>query len=143
MAQRPTLETPRLILRPFNLGNRRAETGYWIGVPFWGRGYCTEAGWEVVRYGFEQIALDRIYAHHFTGTMPPAASWPNSAWRTMAASDSTSGNGRSAKTWTCGGCFGRDGMGPEHMACATYLNALTGRRQEQRTAAELTADGRR
>ncbi len=42
-----------------------AELGYWIGVPYWGRGYATEAAREVVRYGFEQLWLHRIYAAHF------------------------------------------------------------------------------
>jgi len=42
-----------------------AEIGYWIGVPFWGRGYATEAAAEVVRYGFEERGLRRIYAMHF------------------------------------------------------------------------------
>lgn len=44
----------------------RAEIGYWIGVPYWGRGYATEAGWEVIRYGFEQLGLNKIYAGCFS-----------------------------------------------------------------------------
>lgn len=43
---------------------RMAELGYWIGRPFWGNGYCTEAAREVLRYGFEVLALDRIFARH-------------------------------------------------------------------------------
>jgi [ribosomal protein S5]-alanine N-acetyltransferase len=135
MLQRPTLQTPRLILRPFHLedavtvqslaGTRevarftlsvphpyedgmaeawierheaeciekqlfnfaitlrdsgelcgamslglapraqRAEIGYWLGVPFWGQGYCTEAARAVVNYGFDALELNRIYANHF------------------------------------------------------------------------------
>ena len=42
-----------------------AEMGYWVGVPFWGRGYCTEAAREMVRFGFQQLGLNRIHAHHF------------------------------------------------------------------------------
>lgn len=42
-----------------------AEIGYWIGVPYWGRGYATEAAAAVIRYGFEQLNLNRIYAAHF------------------------------------------------------------------------------
>ena len=45
--------------------HQRAEMGYWMGVPNWNRGYCTEAARAVVRYGFEALALDRIYATHF------------------------------------------------------------------------------
>ncbi|MDD5327057.1 MAG: GNAT family N-acetyltransferase [Phycisphaerae bacterium] len=42
-----------------------AELGYWIGTPFWNNGYCTEAAKAVLRYGFEELKLQRIYAHHF------------------------------------------------------------------------------
>jgi RimJ/RimL family protein N-acetyltransferase len=45
----------------------RAELGYWIGVPFWGNGYATEAGRAIVRYGFEQFKFNRIFAAHFAG----------------------------------------------------------------------------
>jgi RimJ/RimL family protein N-acetyltransferase len=43
-----------------------AEIGYWIAVPYWGRGYATEAAAEVVRYGFEERNLQRVFACHFT-----------------------------------------------------------------------------
>ena len=45
--------------------NQRAELGYWIAVPFWGHGYATEAAYEIVRYGFESLHLNRIFAGHF------------------------------------------------------------------------------
>jgi RimJ/RimL family protein N-acetyltransferase len=50
-----------------DIEQRRAELGYWIGVPFWGNGYATEAAREVVRYGFEKLKLNRIFATHFRG----------------------------------------------------------------------------
>ena len=40
----------------------RAEIGYWIGVPYWGRGIASEAAREVMRYGFEDLRLHRIFA---------------------------------------------------------------------------------
>jgi RimJ/RimL family protein N-acetyltransferase len=46
--------------------HRRAELGYWIGVPYWGQGYATEAAREVVRYGFDDRDLNRIHAAHYT-----------------------------------------------------------------------------
>jgi len=46
-------------------GDGIAEIGYWIGVPFWGRGYATEAARAVLRYGFEERGLVRIFAMHF------------------------------------------------------------------------------
>jgi RimJ/RimL family protein N-acetyltransferase len=45
--------------------HNRAELGYWLGVPYWGRGYATEAATAVVRYGFEQLKLNRIFATCF------------------------------------------------------------------------------
>jgi [ribosomal protein S5]-alanine N-acetyltransferase len=42
-----------------------AEMGYWVGVPYWGNGYCTEAVGAVIKYGFEDKGLNRIYAVHF------------------------------------------------------------------------------
>src|ERR1700692_433613 len=35
--------------------HRRAELGYWIGAPFWGRGFATEAANAVVAFGFETL----------------------------------------------------------------------------------------
>jgi len=47
--------------------HKHAELGYWLGVPFWGSGFATEAATAVVEFGFETLRLNRIYAHHFTG----------------------------------------------------------------------------
>jgi [ribosomal protein S5]-alanine N-acetyltransferase len=44
----------------------QAEIGYWIGVPYWGQGYCTEAARAVVEYVFTTLNLVRVHAHHFT-----------------------------------------------------------------------------
>ncbi|HUJ13861.1 MAG TPA: GNAT family N-acetyltransferase [Thermoanaerobaculia bacterium] len=44
----------------------RGELGYWIGVPFWGRGYATEAGRAMVRFGFGEQKLQRIFAQVFS-----------------------------------------------------------------------------
>jgi RimJ/RimL family protein N-acetyltransferase len=48
-----------------HLEHNRAELGYWIGIPFWGNGYCTEAAREVLQFGFENFRLHRIDAGHF------------------------------------------------------------------------------
>lgn len=44
----------------------RAELGYWIGKPYWGRGYGTEAAAAVLDFGFNDLNLNRIQAHHFS-----------------------------------------------------------------------------
>jgi ribosomal-protein-alanine N-acetyltransferase len=46
--------------------HHHAELGYWIGKPYWGRGYGTEAAAEALRYGFEILRLHRIHAGHFS-----------------------------------------------------------------------------
>lgn len=48
----------------FDWANNSAELGYWIGMPFWGQGYCSEAARAVLDYGFEVRGLDRIFATH-------------------------------------------------------------------------------
>jgi ribosomal-protein-alanine N-acetyltransferase len=47
------------------LQHQHAELGYWLGVSYWSQGYATEAASEVLRYGFEDLALHRIFASHF------------------------------------------------------------------------------
>lgn len=42
----------------------KGELGYWIGKPFWSRGYCTEAATAVLGYGFMDLGLNRISARH-------------------------------------------------------------------------------
>src|SRR5215470_4729397 len=44
--------------------HRHAELGYWLGVPYWGQGYATEAARAMIKYGFETLGLHRIYASY-------------------------------------------------------------------------------
>ena len=44
--------------------DQRAEMGYWLGVPYWNQGYTSEAARALIRYGFETLGLNRIYATH-------------------------------------------------------------------------------
>jgi ribosomal-protein-alanine N-acetyltransferase len=41
---------------------RRGELGYWVGVPYWGRGYASAAAQQLVRIVFEQYGLDELYS---------------------------------------------------------------------------------
>lgn len=45
--------------------HQRAELGYWIGVPYWNRGYVTEAARALIDYGFRTLGLRRIFAQHY------------------------------------------------------------------------------
>ena len=46
--------------------HNRAEVGYWIGKPFWGRGLATEALRLLIEFGFDVLQLNRIEAGHFS-----------------------------------------------------------------------------
>lgn len=45
------------------------EIGYWIGVPFWGQGLIPEAVREMLRYGFEELKLKKIWCAYFDGNI--------------------------------------------------------------------------
>jgi RimJ/RimL family protein N-acetyltransferase len=37
------------------------EIGYWLGVPFWGRGFATEAARAVIDHGFSALGYDVLF----------------------------------------------------------------------------------
>ncbi len=43
------------------------ELGYWLGRPFWGRGYMQEAAGELLRRAFEDIAMASVWCGYFDG----------------------------------------------------------------------------
>lgn len=45
--------------------HNKAEVGYWIGKSFWNKGYVSEALQRVLKFGFEALNLNKIYASHF------------------------------------------------------------------------------
>ena len=47
--------------------NAKAELGYWIGFDYWNKGYCTEAAIAIVKFGFENLKLNKITSRHMTG----------------------------------------------------------------------------
>lgn len=61
------LETDRLILRPWDEADTEAEIGYWIGVPYWGQGLIPEAVRELIRYGFEELNMEKLWCGYFDG----------------------------------------------------------------------------
>ena len=52
-----------------NLGIRdgEAEIGYWIGEPYWGRGYIPEAVCELMRYAFDELNISAVWCGYFDG----------------------------------------------------------------------------
>ncbi len=45
--------------------NNKAELGYWIAEPFWNKGFASEAGNEILNYGFNILGLNKIFGTHF------------------------------------------------------------------------------
>lgn len=52
-----------------NIGipDTEGEIGYWIGVPYWGQGLIPEAVREIMRYGFEELNLEKMWCGYFDG----------------------------------------------------------------------------
>lgn len=51
----------------FPLPDTEGEIGYWIGVSYWGQGYIPEAVKELLRWGFADLHLDKIWCGYFEG----------------------------------------------------------------------------
>lgn len=47
--------------------NDECELGFWIGKPFWGRGYIPEAAAELIRRGFEELDMNKIWCGYYDG----------------------------------------------------------------------------
>lgn len=45
------------------------ELGYWLGKPFWGRGYMPEAARELLRHGFEDLGMTTIWCGYYDGNL--------------------------------------------------------------------------
>ena len=58
-----------MIGKQSNIGlpDTEAEIGFWIGVPFWGRGLIPEAVREISRYAFEDLHLETLWCGYFEG----------------------------------------------------------------------------
>ena len=49
------------------IGADELEVGYWIGVPFWGRGIVPEAAGEILRHAFGDLKLNRVWCGYYDG----------------------------------------------------------------------------
>ena len=43
------------------------ELGYWLGEPFWGRGYMPEAAYALMKRGFETLEMTTIWCGYYDG----------------------------------------------------------------------------
>jgi len=42
------------------------ELGFWVGEPYWGQGYCTEAVKSLFDYSFEKLEVEKIIARYLS-----------------------------------------------------------------------------
>ena len=47
--------------------DKEMEIGYWIGEPFWGKGYIPEAVMELQRYAFEKLGCTALWCAYYDG----------------------------------------------------------------------------
>jgi len=51
------------------------EIGYWLGVPYWGHGYATEAARALIDHAFEDLGLEQLEARAGLESSVGAVSW--------------------------------------------------------------------
>ncbi|WP_217586243.1 GNAT family N-acetyltransferase [Lentibacillus saliphilus] len=49
----------------YKQNSNNGELGYWIGEPFWGNGYATEAVEAIIQFAFSDKQYHRVYAFCF------------------------------------------------------------------------------
>jgi RimJ/RimL family protein N-acetyltransferase len=57
-------------LRDIDHEHSQGELSFWLVVESWGRGFMSEAVQAVVRYAFQGLGLNRLYAHHMLRNPP-------------------------------------------------------------------------
>jgi len=50
--------------------DQTANLAYWLGEPYWGHGYATEAAHQMVRVAFDHLQLDGLTALHLDHNRP-------------------------------------------------------------------------
>lgn len=49
------------------LSDTEAKIGYWIGVPYWDQGLIPEAIRDIMRHGFDDLKLEKMWCGYFDG----------------------------------------------------------------------------
>lgn len=79
--------------------NEKAELHYWIGVPFWGNGYATEAAQELLRHAFENLRVKRVHADHFARNPASGRVLQKIGMKQEGFLERTSRGGDASRTW--------------------------------------------
>ena len=64
-----------------NKTHKKAEVGYWVGLAYWGNGYCTEAFKAIIEFGFKNFDLNKIFGLSLVNNI--------GSWRVMEKSGMT------------------------------------------------------
>ena len=51
-------------IRDIDREHLQGELSFWLAVEAWGKGYTSEALKPILRFGFEDLELNRLYAYH-------------------------------------------------------------------------------
>lgn len=61
------------VLGAISLSNNKSfehgELAYWIGEPYWGKGYATEASKALLQFAFKEIKLNKVFARYFSSNI--------------------------------------------------------------------------
>lgn len=52
-----------------NISDSELELGYWIGVPFWGRGLIPEAVRKIQEYAFNELGCTALWCGYYDGNI--------------------------------------------------------------------------
>lgn len=64
--------------------HQNGEMAYWIGKPFWGNGYATEAARAMLEFAFEEKTTIAYMHDILNRILPRAEFWRNAEWSTKA-----------------------------------------------------------
>jgi len=53
-----------------SIGDDTAELGYWVGKPHWNQGYATAAARKTIRFAFEELGLQSVFARPLQDNIP-------------------------------------------------------------------------
>ncbi|WP_102335216.1 GNAT family N-acetyltransferase [Salimicrobium jeotgali] len=53
-----------------NRKHKNGELAYWVGRPFWGKGYASEAARRIADFGFDELELERMWGRAMADNIP-------------------------------------------------------------------------
>lgn len=53
-----------------HISQGNAELGYWVGKPHWNKGIATEAAFRLLKFGFSELGLKRVFGKCYHDNLP-------------------------------------------------------------------------